>query len=143
MEPWLAYAHFLSIFVLFALLTGEFVLLRSTPSAPSLKLLSRLDIGYGLFAVLVLVTGVLRVFLGAIPASFWATNPVFWVKMGLFLAVGLLSVPPTLIILRWKRAHDQNGTLPDPEVWRKPARYLHAELGLLVLIPLAAVLMGR
>jgi len=57
MESWLAAAHYLAIFVTFALLVGGVVLLRPEPAVPCIKLLSRLDIGYGVFAGVVIATG--------------------------------------------------------------------------------------
>lgn len=142
MEPWLAYFHYLTIFVTFALLLGEFLLLRIDPSPQSLRLLARLDIGYALFAGLVMASGLLRVFFGEIPAGHWPGNVLFWVKMGLFGTVGLLSIPPTKTFLSWTKALE-SGTLPDPAARKKVGLFVHLELTVMILIPLLAVFMGR
>jgi len=143
MEPWLAAAHYLAIFVTFALLLGEFVLLRLEPTGPGIKLLSRLDIGYGVFAGVVIATGLARVFWGEIPAPHWASNGLFWAKMAVFGVVGALSVPPTLRILSWSKSLEANGRLPEVADRKRVALFVHIELGLLVLIPFLAVFMGQ
>jgi putative membrane protein len=66
--------------------------------------LARLDGGYGLTAALVVAVGVARVILGARGWVAWQDNPAFWAKMALFVAMGLISILPTLTFLRWSRA---------------------------------------
>jgi putative membrane protein len=76
--------------------------------------------------------------------SYYLDNTVFWVKMGLFVAIALLSVAPTIHYLRWTPRLKQGHT---PEIsdrqFRTYRRYLVAEAVLLILMPLAAVLMAR
>jgi putative membrane protein len=95
-------------------------------------------------ALAVLVTGVLRVLYGAKGAAFYLHNPVFHVKIGLYILVGLLSIMPTVAILRWKK---QGKTLPDfvptPAEIAKVRRWVMIESHLIIFIPLAAVLMAR
>ena len=65
-------------------------------------------------------------------------NRVF-VFAGPLVLVGLLSIVPTLRFIRWRRA----GGLPDAAAWRNTRGWMQAQLALLVLIPVAAVLMAR
>jgi putative membrane protein len=76
--------------------------------------------------------------------AFYAHNPVFHFKLGLFVLVGLLSILPTRAFLRWRRARraDPHWRVPTAE-WRNARRWLVVELHLLALIPLAAVIMSR
>jgi len=141
MEAFLAIAHYLTVFVLFALLVGEFLILRTDVSGPSLKLIGRIDLLYGIFAALVVFSGLSRVFFGEIPASFWVHNGLFWVKIVLYLAVGLLSIPPTFLYLKWAKTFTQDGNLPTPTQWKKTSVWLHIQMALFVLIPVFAVLM--
>ena len=86
-----------------------------------------------------------RVFFGAKGVDFYAGNPAFWTKRSrLFLAVGLVSIKPTIAFIRWRRAaRDAAGyTVPDAEI-RGARRFVLVELHLLALLPLAAVLMAR
>jgi putative membrane protein len=99
---------------------------------------------FGFAALAVLITGLLRVFYGAKGYAFYVHNPVFHVKVGLFILVGLMSIVPTINILRWKK---QGKTLPNfvptPAEIAKTRRWVMIESHLIIFIPLAAVLMAR
>jgi putative membrane protein len=56
-----------------------------------------------LAAVLALGSGAARVVWFGKGAAFYLHNPVFYIKLALFAAVGLMSIPPTLQFLRWLR----------------------------------------
>ena len=65
-------------------------------------------------------------------------------KVGLFLAVGLISVLPTLTFVRWRRLFERDAAWQVPEAERKRARRLvMIEVHLAALIPLVAVIMAR
>jgi len=140
----LAYLHYISIFTMIVFLTAEAVVLRPGMTPEIRQRLARYDAVFGFAALAVLVTGLLRVFYGAKGYAFYVHNPVFHLKVGLFILVGLLSIPPTLTILRWKK---QGKTLPDfvptPSEIAKTRRWVMIESHLIVFIPLAAVLMAR
>jgi DNA-binding transcriptional LysR family regulator len=61
----------------------------------------------------VLVTGLARVFLGSKGAAFYAHNPLLYLKLGMFLVIGLISIKPTLMFVRWRRTLRASGALPD------------------------------
>lgn len=144
LEALLAYLHFAAIFILFAFLTAEIMLLRGVVDARVAVLLARCDAWYGGAAVAVLITGLLRIFAGAKGAAFYSGNPVFWVKMGLFVVVALISIRPTLTLIRWARTARANPAFqPLPEVQRALRRGKMIEVHLAALIPLAAVFMAR
>jgi putative membrane protein len=140
----LAYLHYISIFTLIVFLTAEAVVLRPDMTPEIRRRLARYDAVFGMAALAVLVTGVLRVLYGAKGAAFYLHNPVFHVKIGLYILVGLLSIMPTVAILRWKK---QGKTLPDfvptPAEIAKVLRLVMIESHLIIFIPLAAVLMAR
>ncbi len=138
-----AYAHFLSIFALLSALAAEAALYRQRMAPATLALLRRLDFGYMLAAIAVLVTGLLRVFFFAKGWPFYAANPIFWVKMALFLAVGLMSVPPTIHYIKTAKA-SRGGEIAIPErTYRHIRGHLIGQIALFALIPLAATLMAR
>ncbi|MRT00984.1 DUF2214 family protein [Ralstonia pickettii] len=144
LDALLAYLHYISIFTLIVFLTAEAVVLRPDMTPEIRKRLGRYDAVYGVAAVAVVVTGVLRVIYGAKGYAFYVHNPVFHIKIGLFILVGLLSIVPTLNILRWNK---QGKTLPDfvptPSEIAKTRRWVMIESHLIIFIPLAAVLMAR
>ena len=135
----LAIAHHLIVFSLVAVLVAETVLADGRPDARRLEQIAQLDRMYGALAMSVLVVGGLRVVYGAKGWSFYAGNPLFWTKLALFGAAGLLSIVPTMRFIRWRRA----GVPPDAAAWRGTRGWMHAQLAVLVLIPVAAVLMAR
>ncbi len=68
-----------------------------------------------------------------------AHNVFFWSKIGTFALIGLLSVPPTLAYLRWRRAK----IAPTDAQIRVAQRYLWIEITLFALLPIFAAAMAR
>jgi len=140
----IAYLHFTAIFILFAFLTVEIVLIRGALDATAIRLIGRVDLWYFGAAIAVLVTGFMRLVLGAKGADFYLESWPIYAKLGLFLAVAALSVLPTLTFIRWRRAldHDASWKVPDAER-RTTRRLIMIEVHLASLIPLFAVMMAR
>lgn len=98
-----AILHHLAIVTLIVLLAVEFALLRPGLSADDVRRLANVDTAYGGAAGLVIVIDICRVIWGAKGADFYLSNPWFWAKMTSFAVIGLLSIPPTLALFRWRR----------------------------------------
>jgi putative membrane protein len=66
------------------------------------------------------------------------------VKVGMFLAVAVISVQPTLTFIRWRGMldHDPAWRVDDAERSRM-RRYLMIEVHIAAFIPLFAVIMAR
>lgn len=140
----LAYLHFAAIFTLLWFLAKEWTLLRAGAAQLAIDRLANADAGFGLSAVAVLLSGAARAVFGIKGWSFYAHAPVFHLKIGLFVLVGLISIAPTLAFLRWRRAWRADPAFRVPEAeWRRARRLLMIELHLVALIPLAAVIMAR
>ena len=79
----LAYLHFIAIFILFAFLTVQLILLGRPLDARSVRLLGRMDLWYFGAAIAALATGFLRLGLGAKGGDFYlgALIPIFAVLM--------------------------------------------------------------
>lgn len=135
----LAAAHHLAVFSLVGILAAEFALLRPGIEGRRLLQLGRIDAAYGAVAGLVLVVGVIRVIFGGPSWEYYAGNWAFWAKMLAFLGVGLLSIPPTLALIRWRKAD----TAPAAAEVNGARRFLYLEAGLLVLVPIFAAAMAR
>jgi putative membrane protein len=130
--------------LLSAFLVAELLVCAKALESAQIRLLGRIDFLYYLTAMLVLATGVARVFLSPKGVAFYAQNPVFWIKVALFVAVALVSIPPTLQFTRWRKALRSNVVgLPSGSEVMAARRYIVLELVLLALIPLCAVLMAR
>ena len=140
----LAIAHHLLVFSLAGILFAEFVLLKPGLSGRNLALLGRLDGAYGGLAMAIIIVGVGRVFYGLKGWEYYVGNHAFWAKMAAFVIVGLLSIPPTIRIVRWRKAAEAASTyvVPDGEV-ASMRRYLHGELAFFALILIFAAMMAR
>ena len=140
----LAYFHFVAIFMFFAYLVAESIHIKRPLDATNILRIAKLDIIYGGTAVAVLVTGVLRLIYGAKGADFYMQSWPIYVKVGLFIVVGLVSIFPTLAFLRWKRtvAHDPSWKVPAAEQARA-RRLIVIQLHLAGMIPVFAVIMAR
>lgn len=144
MDAALAYLHFASIMLLTAFLVSELCLCTPRLRLEQVPMLARLDLLYLIAAVAALASGALRVFVTAKGTGFYLGNPVFYIKLALFLAIGLVSISPTVQFLRWRRALDagEQPVLHTDDI-RTARRYIWLELALLAFIPLMAVLMAR
>lgn len=144
LESLLAYFHFAAILALVVFLTSEAALCRSEwLNAAAVHRLARVDFLYMLSAIAVLATGIARTIWGLKGAGWYWSQPLLHIKLTLFVVIGLLSIKPTRMFLRWKGALAAGGGLP-PEVEIKQARrWVMVEAHLLVLVPLAASLLAR
>lgn len=144
METAIAYFHFVSILTVAGCLVAEFYLCTRDLQPPNVRTIVRVDLFYAIAAIVVLITGVLRVFAVGKGAGFYVHNPVFYIKVALFVAVGLISIRPTMQFMRWNRAlkSGQERILRDSDI-TVVRRYIALELVLLAFIPLMAVLMAR
>jgi len=140
----LAYLHFAAIFTLIWFLAKEWTLLRVGFANVDIERLASADAGFGIAAGSVLVTGALRAAFGIKGWAFYAHNPAFHVKVGLFVLVGLISIAPTIRFLRWRKARRSDAAFRVSEMeWKSARRLVMIELHLVALIPLAAVIMSR
>ncbi len=140
----LAYLHFTAIFVLFAFLSVEVVLVRGALDAAAIRLLGRTDLWYFGSAIAVLVTGFLRLVFGAKGADFYLGGWPVYAKIALFLVIAVMSVTPTLMFIRWRRHLDHHPAWKVPDDERRRARRLvMVEIHLAALIPAIVVVMAR
>jgi putative membrane protein len=135
-----ASAHHILAFLLIAILTAELTLVRPGMTLADRRMVGRIDAAYGLVALALLAMGLWRVYNLEKGWEFYLASPWFWVKLGAFLLVGALSVPPTLAFLTWGKRGE---VLPSPAEIRRVRHWMHAQAALLLVIPVAAALMAR
>lgn len=140
----LAILHHVLVFGLAVMMATELARLRPGLAGEEVARLARLDAGYGGTAGLIVAIGVLRVIFGVKGADYYIHNPWFWAKMATFAAIGLLSIPPTVTFLRWRKAQAAEPAFapPDSEIARI-RRFLVYQLGLLILVVAFAATMAR
>lgn len=139
-----AWLHFLTAFGVVATVLVERILFNKTLSINRANFIRRVDGLYGLSALLVLVIGFLRVFYFEKGSEYYFANPMFHLKLTLFVAVGLLSIYPTVRFMKWKKLYAgvDKISLEDKE-YSRIKTILNIELGFLILLMLAASLMAK
>ena len=117
--------------------------LKGTLDDAGFRRLFAADTAWGVAAALWVVTGVLRAFGGLEKGSaYYLQSHLFYVKMGLFLAIVALEIRPMLTLMRWRQAR-RRGSRVDTS--RAPALFQvnHIQLGLAVVMAFVASAMAR
>jgi len=135
----LAILHHFFIFGLFAILVAELVGVRRGMDATTVRRIQMIDNWYGVLAGLILIVGFSRAIFTAKGWVYYEHNAFFWGKIAAFLVIALLSVPPTVTFLRWRR---ENAPPADAAVTRVLS-YLWAQVALFPLLPAFAAAMAR
>ena len=144
LEAILAYLHISAILALVVFISSEAALCRPQwMNADIVERLVTVDRIYGIAAGAVLVTGGLRIFLGAKGASWYLHNWLLHAKIGMFVVVALISIAPTLRFARWRKALRANGTLPSADEVKGARKLVMLQAHIIPLIPLAAVFLAR
>src|SRR6476660_2908284 len=91
----LAILHHFFVFALFGVLFSEFVVVRRGMDVAAAARVVAIDAWYGVLAALIRIVGFSRAIFAAKGWEYYAHNAFFWTKIGTFLVIGLLSVPPT------------------------------------------------
>lgn len=135
----LAIAHHLLIFALFGVLFAELILVRPGMGKEAVARVGAIDLWYGVLAGLIIAVGFSRAIFAAKGWFYYEHNAFFWAKLGTFAVIGLLSVPPTIDYIRWRRAN----IVPSGAQIKAARRYLWLELVLFALLPAFAAAMAR
>ena len=144
LEAVLAALHMVAILTLVVFLTSEAALCRSEWMNPAVvKRLARLDLIYGITAVVLLATGLARLYFGVKGLSWYVSQPLFHVKMTLFVLMGLLSIKPTLTFRRWLKALNQTGAWPGEAEVRSTRRWVMVQSHVLPVVAVIAVFWAR
>jgi putative membrane protein len=98
---------------------------------------------YGIAAGAVLLTGVARTWWGIKGTSWYWHQPLLHLKLALFIAVGLLSIKPTIMFIRWRKQLAADGTLPSQQEVKTARRWVMVQAHIIAVIPLAAVFLAR
>jgi putative membrane protein len=138
------YLHYIGIMAMMGALVTEHVLLKPGMKKSQILSLAMVDTIYGMSALLVLASGLLRWFIvDPKGMEFFNTNPLFHIKVTLFVVIAVLSVFPTLKFMKWRKLAKQDDSftvsVEDP---KKQLMIIRIELLLLAVIPLLAVMVA-
>tara|TARA_B100000945_G_scaffold316444_1_gene317362 strand:- start:332 stop:817 length:486 start_codon:yes stop_codon:yes gene_type:complete len=139
-----AYVHYLGIILCFGSLLFERLTLKVDLSKNETISMIIADVVYGLAGVAILVTGILRVKYFGQGGDFYISNPVFWIKVSLYILVGLLSLYPTTTYILWAIPLSKN-KLPkiSENLVKRFKLIINTELVGFATIPFFATLMAR
>lgn len=130
--------HFLGIFTLVSAIVCQHLLIKKEMDINSFKKLAIIDGIYGLGATITLIAGLMLWFSVGKPAAFYTGNFIFHIKLSVFVLIGLMSIAPTYFFLRNRKSTKNIVILP-----RYIIIIIRIELGLLVIMPCLAALIGQ
>lgn len=132
------YLHFLAIFGLAGALIIENMAIKPTINGEDARNLAKVDAVYGICAALVFLFGLaLWLWIGK-PSDFYNSNPIFLIKVGLFIVIGILSIYPTVFFVKNRKSESEAIAVPG-----LIPLLLKIEMLLLLVIPILAYLMAR
>ncbi|RRW54339.1 MULTISPECIES: DUF2214 family protein [Pseudomonas] len=98
---------------------------------------------WGLSALTLLITGAMRAFGGYEKGSdYYLHQPLFHLKMTLFLLILLMELAPMITLIKWRIASSRGAALDSGRA-KSYARISHVEALLLILMMVAATGMAR
>ena len=133
--------HVTAILFVFAALFAENLLLKPNLLRGEIKRLAIVDAIYGASAVAVLISGLAMVFFldTGKGSAFYTENFTFYIKLILFIIIGLLSILPTVFFLKNAKGNlEESVKTPDPVVL-----IIKAEMLLILCLPLLGVLLAN
>ena len=144
MSTLFAFLHHLCAFTMVSAVAIEFTLIRGELTLSSARRLQVTDLVLGIAAGALLVIGLLRVFFFEKGSDYYFHSHAFMAKFSVFIAVGLLSIVPTVEFLSWGGAL-RDGRVPVVAVKKLELirKILHGELLAIVIILLCAAIMAR
>jgi putative membrane protein len=132
------YLHFISIFSMVSLLVVELFLLKPQMTRQELKRLSRIDGLYGIASIAVVAAGLTLWFGVGKGAAFYA-NPLLYIKVGIVIVVGLVSIIPTVYYIRQGKGDPAEQT----DTPRHIRQLVILQLSILSVVPLLATMMAQ
>jgi len=140
--------HILGVALACIGIRSRIIALRKTQKGHSevLPVLFRADNTWGIAAMLLIATGLIRVFSGYEKGSaFYLHNTAFYLKLGLFAFIFALEILPMVTLIRWRLAQAKGGAVAVDELMKKSGTIRKISLvqaalllGLLFIAPIMA-----
>ncbi|MDR0226056.1 MAG: DUF2214 family protein [Burkholderiaceae bacterium] len=143
-EAILASLHLLAILTFVVFLSSQAALCRNDwMNEAVVQRLARLDMIYGLAVVFLVLTGIARLVWGVKGMSWYVSQPLFHLKMTLFVIGALLSIKPTLAFRRWRRELAAGRGLPSADEVVRTRRWVMWQAHVVPIIAVVAVFWAR
>ncbi|MGV3679002.1 MAG: DUF2214 family protein [Acidovorax sp.] len=144
LEAVLAALHIVAILTLVVFLSSQAALCRiEWLNAAVVERLARLDAIYGASAMVLVATGLARVFWGVKGLSWYISQPMFHIKITLVVAIAILSIFPTIAFRRWLRQLRADGSLPDAREVTRVRRLVMVQAHVIPVVAVIAVFWSR
>lgn len=139
-----AWLHLAAVGTGAGLLLAEHWLCRRMPDRLQARLLGQVDLAYQLALIGAFATGLARVLYYGQDGAYYLANRLFWLKMGLFVALAGVAIAPSLQYLRWNReARASPAFAPLTRDVERVRAAIALGLGLWLILPLLSVLVAR
>ena len=114
LEATLAALHLVAILTFVVFLSSQAALCRiEWMNAAVVERLARLDVIYGVAAMLMIGSGLARLIWGIKGASWYLSQPMFHIKISIVVVMAILSIWPSIMFRRWRRNLRATGALPE------------------------------
>jgi len=138
-----AWLHLVAVGLAVGLLLSEYWLCLRIPDRLQVRLLGTADLGYFLALTGSVATGLARVLFFGQDTAFYIANRLFWLKIVIFIAIGLIALIPTRQYIRWNReARTAPAFAPLTRELERVRGSLVLQLGLMLLLPLLSILVA-
>ena len=144
LEAILAALHLVAILTFVVFLSSQAALCRSEwMNAAVVERLVRLDVIYGAAALVMIGSGLARLFWGIKGVSWYVSQPLFHIKITIVVAMAILSIWPSIMFRRWRRNLQASGALPDELEVKKVRRLVMIQSHVLPVVAVIAVFWAR
>ena len=144
LEAVLAALHLVAILTFVVFLSSQAALCRTEwMNAAVVERLARLDMIYGVAAMVMIASGLARLFWGVKGLSWYVSQPLFHIKITLVVAMAILSIWPSIMFRRWRRNQQATGALPSAVEVKKVRRLVMIQAHVLPLVAVIAVFWAR
>ena len=140
----LAWFHYLAMMFLAAALIAEHLMFSPRPDRVIARKLVVVDAIYGVSLLVVLLTGLGRMFHDVKPVIFYMQNGAYHAKFTLFIIMAVVWLYPAFRFFGWRRVLKGGGApaMTDREAGRM-LMAIRIQLLILVLLPLLGAMMTR
>ena len=143
-EAILAALHLVAILTFVVFLSSQAALCRMEwMNAAVVERLVRLDVIYGAAALVMIGSGLARLFWGIKGVSWYVSQPLFHIKITIVVVMAILSIWPSIMFRRWRRNLQASGALPDELEVKKVRRLVMIQSHVLPVVAVIAVFWAR
>ncbi|MBX9833488.1 MAG: DUF2214 family protein [Burkholderiaceae bacterium] len=144
LEALLAALHLVAILTFVVFLSSQAALCRiEWMNAAVVERLARLDVIYGVAAMLMIGSGLARLIWGIKGASWYLSQPMFHIKITIVVVMAILSIWPSIMFRRWRRSLRATGALPGELEVKKVRRLVMIQSHTLPVVAVIAVFWAR